>query len=83
MIEHALVISLPVTGAIAAEKIKIISEAAFKAVESGDYEKALEIIILGMEQFPHDFSLQLDFAALLGDHSENFNGQLKSLVYTI
>jgi hypothetical protein len=81
-IERALVITLLPTNNIVSEDAEAITVAAFKEIEAADYEKSLELILLGIEKYPCDFSLQSFFAALLGDHSENFDGQLQMRMAT-
>jgi hypothetical protein len=76
-IEQALAFSLLPTNNIVSEEAIAITDVAYKAIEAADYEKSLEIILLGIEKFPCDFNIQSFFAALLGDHSENFDGQLQ------
>jgi hypothetical protein len=77
VIDRALHISLLPTDATQSEEASKIYQQAMKEVMACNYEKALEIVLIGVEQFPHNFRLQSDFAALLGDHSENFTGTLK------
>src|SRR5271156_6640904 len=76
--EQALSISLPPTNATVIEEAIEIARLSFKRVEACDYEGAMKIVLSGLEQYPCNFCLQAFLAMLLGDHSENFTGELKN-----
>lgn len=77
IIEHALNLHMPATDkAISAEALEFKKQ-AFKKIEQSDYEKALEIILLGLQKIPKSFTLQTYLATLIGDLSEKFTSPLK------
>jgi hypothetical protein len=77
VIDRALHLSLLPTNAIATQDARTICDQAIEQVIACNYEEALKIIIEGLETFPHNFRIQSYFATLLGDHSENFTGEIK------
>ena len=77
IIERALAVVLSPADTLVNEEAREISKAAFQKVTLADYEKAIEIILIGLHKYPFNFRLQSDFAALLGDCSEYFTGLLK------
>lgn len=77
IVDRALDITLQPSDKNTSQAVSSITQKTIEHVMACDYEKALEIILLGIEQFPHSFRLQHWFATLLGDHSENFTGIVK------
>lgn len=77
IIEQALALELPTPTSLASSKAMEFSDAATKKVHEGKYEEAIEITLSGLKQFPQDFNLQSDLAALLGDTSEITASPLK------
>lgn len=77
IVDRALDITLQPSDKNTSQAVSSITQKTIEHVMACDYEKALEIILLGIEQFPHSFRLQHWFATLLGDHSENFTEIVK------
>ncbi len=77
IIERALALELPSTNTIVSQEANAVSKEAFKKVQEGNYEEAINITLSGLKKFPKDFTLQSDLAALLGDCSENTTAPLK------
>lgn len=75
VVEDSLNLQLPATEARAFQAAESFIQEADKRVNEAEYEKALEIILNGLKKFPQSFVLQFNYAALLGDHSENFTGK--------
>lgn len=77
IVERALCLELPITDKIVLQEALGVRMQADKKVDEANYDEALRIVLEGLEQFPTNFVLQADLASLLGDHSENFTGQIK------
>ncbi|MFI5333390.1 MAG: hypothetical protein ACHQVS_04815 [Candidatus Babeliales bacterium] len=77
IIEQALTIELPETTTAISEEANKIDDKAIEKVHESQYEQAIAILLSGLKKFPHDFTLQSDLAALLGDCSEITSSPLK------
>jgi hypothetical protein len=77
IIDQALQIELPITNTIIYEESLKFKKQAYKKLEEANYEKALEIILEGLKNFPKSFTLQTYFAALVGDLSEKYTTPLR------
>lgn len=77
IIEEAVSLELPVPNAIVSDQANQLSAQAHIKVHESKYEEAIKITLLGLKQFPQNFTLQSDLAALLGDGSEITPAPLK------
>lgn len=70
IIQSALDINLPTTGALASQEAYALSKQAFQKVTESQYVLAIDIVIGGLKKFPQNFTLQTDLAYLLSDCAE-------------
>lgn len=70
IIERALNLALPPTSTVHADAVDAMNTAIINKVHKCKYEEAIEITLAGLEQYPDNFTLQADLAALIGDTSE-------------
>jgi len=79
LIEYALHLSLKSIHTKESDDAETILHRSFyEGVMKGDYKKAFEIIMDGIERFPEDFGIQTTLAILLGDFSNHFPDGLKN-----
>lgn len=80
IVQKALNFVITVTNSLESVIADEITDQAFKQVMNCNYEAALSIILDGLEQLPHNFALQSDLAAIIGDYSETCSGEVKALL---
>lgn len=77
VIQKALIVTLTGTTAEWPEQAYDFRMHAFQKVKEGNYKESLEIVLQGLQKFPHHFGLQTDLATLLGDYSSHFPNPFK------
>lgn len=77
VVKNALEIDLPNADTSIPDEAYRINVGAFEKVKQGNYKDALEMVVLGLHQFPHYFGFQKHLATLLGDYSSHFSDPIK------
>jgi len=80
VVQRALRLELPACSTTnSIEVTRKFRERAGKKIKiKADYQAALEIIMKALKKHPEDFYAQADFAAILGDLSELFSGEIQN-----
>lgn len=77
LIDQVFLIKLPATNTVMTQEALQLRKKMTEEITKAAYDRALNIAISGINQYPKNFLLQTYFAMILGDYAEQFDEPLK------